>query len=61
MSNLEETLQQLIEYSQKQRAAQERKLRASGKSTNNVIMDAYASIIRNLSSLLPTNKDKKPL
>lgn len=60
MNKVEETLQQLIEFSEQQLLLEQRKLEAQGKSSNNLILDAYKTIIGNLSSVLGDKSSPKP-
>ena len=59
MSSVKETIQELIEFSEKQQAYQRKKLAAAGKSQSNAWVDAFSNIIGNLSSLLGDDKQKK--
>ena len=52
MSNVKDTIRELIEFSEKQQAAQRRKLAAEGKSQSNAWVDAFSNIIKNLTSIL---------
>jgi hypothetical protein len=53
MKIVEETLRKLIEFSEKQQASRIRQLKAKGKSEKNATVDAYSSIIDQLSAVLP--------
>ncbi|MCA9995573.1 MAG: hypothetical protein KDE56_07500 [Anaerolineales bacterium] len=59
MTKVEETLRKLIEFSEKQRAARMRRLKAEGKSGEDATATAYATVINQLSSVLP-KKDDSP-
>ncbi|MEM7335562.1 MAG: hypothetical protein AAF490_26025 [Chloroflexota bacterium] len=58
MSIIEKTLRQIIAFSEQQRAAQKRRLKAKGKSENTVRVDAYSSVIGTLSSILDKKEDE---
>ena len=57
MKLIQETLRKLIEFSEKQQAAQIRRLKAEGKSEKNVTVDAYANVVHQLSAILPEEDD----
>ncbi len=57
MSIVKKTLQQIIEFSEKQKAAQIRRLKADGKSEKTVQVDAYSNVIGTLSSILEKEKE----
>ena len=57
MKIVEEALRKLIEFSQKQRVSQIRQLKAKGKSEKNATIDAYGTVINQLSSILPDEDD----
>lgn len=58
MSIVKETLRQLIAFSQQQMATKQRQLTKDGKPQENVTVDAYATIIKNLSDILGDEKSK---
>ena len=60
MSKVEETLQELIEFSQQQLLLKQRELEAQGKASNNIILDAYRTIIANLTGVLGSRSNKTP-
>lgn len=57
---VEETLQQLIEFSEQQLLQEQRKLEAQGKSSNNVVLAAYKTVIANLTGVLGPKRRAKP-
>ena len=57
MKIIEETLRKLIEFSEKQQAAQIRQLKAKGKSEKSVTVDSYSNVMNQLSSVLPDEGD----
>lgn len=59
MKIVEETLRKLIEFSEKQRVARMRHLKAEGKVEEDATATAYGNVINQLSSVLP-KKDDSP-
>ena len=59
MKSVEESLREIVAFSEKQLAAEMRRLKQDGESKKNVKADAYATIIGVLSSMLPKNRDKR--
>ena len=59
MKSVEESLREIITFSEKQLAAEIRRLEKDGQDKNNVKADAYTTIINVLRSMLPGKREKK--
>ena len=59
MKSVEESLREMIAFSEKKLASEMRRLKAEGQDKKNVRADAYTTIINVLSSILAKKDDEK--